>query len=263
MLKFSLSIFTLVFVIVRLSAQTENEPNQTDSFWSTETSVKWMSNYQPYGVEINDGTAFSGSLGFSHSDGFYTDFDCIYLSGISEIENWTAAVGYDYEFNSVLSATAEYSYTQYSSTATTVFSSLNHGLSFSFDAELPWDISASLFFDHYFGNLPASYYGLSVSSYFKLGGFSFIPILQATMVSQTVETSLLKSPKSGKQLSAGTTKNISGFSNFGVLSVIIYPITDQIKLTATPSFLITPNSNLTTGSSQFNLSVGIKYGFDF
>lgn len=267
MLKFTLLLLLNLIFYFSVNAQAAGEPDEEsagdESYWSAESAVKWMSNYQTYGIELNDGSTFGGSIGISHSDGFFTDFDAVYLSGNSEIDNWTFTTGYDYMFNDYVSFSGEYSYTNYSIDTGSVFSSLNHAVAFSLDTELPWDLTASLSFDHYFGDQPASYYGLSLSSFFKFESWYFLPVFQVTMVSQDIETRLLKNAKKGKTAVTGSTKHVTGLSNMGLLAVLIYPLTENLKLTVTPSYFLTPNGDLSVNSSQFSLSVGLKYGFDF
>lgn len=239
--------------------------------WEATVGTRFLSQYVSYGIELSDrNPALQPFFSLAHSSGLGLEFDGIYvLGGSQRFQQWSLALAYEHTFSDWLTLGAEFSHFEYQSDTVSILSSLSNSLSFSFDAD--FDIlSVGLSYDTFFGTRSgpnnASYFGINVSTVESWGDLTFVPLIQATWMSQEVLATLAKNKgQSGKALpkagAVATTVSVTGLSSVSIHCITVYSLSGGLSLSFNPYFLYAPKSELSTRSSQFLFSLGITYSF--
>ena len=112
------------------------------------------------------------------------------------MQQWSIGAGYEWQISELLTLSGEYMHFVYSSDSVNILASLTNSLSLS--AELSFDVvDVEFSYDTFLGTNSASYFGVDVSGFHQIGGISIVPLAQVTFMSQSVESRLLKSVKTG------------------------------------------------------------------
>lgn len=263
-LALSVCLATLV------SAQDNEDPN-----WSASIGSKFLNRYTAYGIDLgNDRSAASYSVSLGHVSGFSVGIGAIQvLESPAEIQNWSMDVGYDWAATEWLSLSAGYSHYSYVNDSANVLSQLVNSISVGADVDLG-AVSVGFSYDTYLGTNSASYISLDASSYIGVGRLAVVPLAQATIMSQTVESRLLKPQKgsssSGRGGSSGSQTatssdltTLTGLSGVSLHVVLIYRLLDGLNVSFHPYYLYSPKSELSTSDSDIVWSAGVRYSYDF
>ncbi len=169
----------------------------------------------------------------------------------------------------MFSLSAEYTHFVYANDSVNVLAALTNALSFSADISLG-SVDVGFSYDTFLGTNSASYYGLDISGFHQIGDVSIVPLAQVTFMAQDVENRLLKSnsgpgkggPPSGSSSKTSVT-TVTGLSNFGLHLVMIYPLIDRLSFTFHPYYQYSPRAEVSTRTSRFVWSIGLRYSLSF
>ncbi|HXG38167.1 MAG TPA: hypothetical protein VNL36_05285 [Bacteroidota bacterium] len=259
-----------VFLIV-VSMPTIAQEEEPESQWDATLGTRFLSQYVSYGIELSDrNSALQPSFSLAHASGFGLELDGIYvLGGGGRFQQWSIALEYERTFSDWLTLGAEVSHFEYQSDTVSILSSLSNSLSFSLDADFDI-VSVGLSYDTFFGandgTNGARYFGMNVSTVKNLGDLTFVPLIQATWMSQEVLATLAKNKgQSGKALpkagTAATTVSVTGLSSVSFHLIAVYSLSQKLSLTFNPYFLYAPKSELSTHKTQFLATFALSYAF--
>jgi hypothetical protein len=263
-----ISFFTFA-VILLLSISTSNVLNAQDNRnkdFRLSFGAKYLSRFTTYGIDLAQESAaygLSGSL--SHTSGLYTD---IYFTNPTnsdiDAQQTSFDIGYEKEFSEVFTLSAEFSQYFFSSDTANILSEFSNSI--SVNAEMSFDFfDLGLSYDQFLGESGASYFSLDISSFHEIGPLYILPLYQAVFISQTVDESILlktKGKKKDNQTTSATTE-VSGLANSIITVATIYPVSNNLSVSFTPTLIIGHNEDLSSESSQFVWNAGIRYRFEF
>ena len=261
--KNSLTLF-LAFLILNATAVAQEEDEQEELPWTFDAGAGYTSKFTKHGVDLGqDQAALPFGCGISHRSGFGLTGQAVNILGSDGgIQQSSVALEYDRSLSDLLSVSFELTHHFYQSDTLNALSGLSNSFSTSVDFDFE-SVSISLFYDLYLGGGGANYFGVSASGYFALGNLVAVPLVQVGFVSQEVQGSFLKSNRGRPKAQIGTVaQTITGMSNTSVLLALSYPLGQGFSVSFTPSFVYSP-SELSTRSSQFIWSTGIRYSRDF
>jgi len=227
-----------------------------------------------YGIDLgNEQSAAGFSLGVDHQSGFSAAVGGIHTLGDpAELQNWNVSVGYTWDVTEWMTLSAEYAYYSYVNDSANVLAALTNTIGVGFDLDLG-SASLGLSYDTYLGTNSASYISLDASTFLSFGKVAVLPLAQATFMSQTVEDRLLKTSGSsaGSGRGGGTTttstltgvSTITGLSSVSVHVVFLYRIAEGWSLSFHPYYLYSPKAELSTSSSNFIWTAGLRYTIGF
>lgn len=242
-----------------MSANLVAQDSEPPEEWDLSAAARYHSLYTNYGLDLsNDRSALGYELGVAHLSGFSTTLNAIQTLGAGgQMQQWSLGIGYDWQASEWVVLSAEYTHFEYKNDSVSVLAGLSNGLSFSLDLSLG-DVDLGFSYDTYLGNNSASYYGVDLSGYYEFKDFMIVPLAQVTFMAQEIQTSLLKPGKKG---SSSGTATVTGLSSFSVHLVLIYPLLEQLSLSAHPSFLYSPKAEISSRASRFVWSVGLRFSF--
>jgi hypothetical protein len=248
----------------------EEDDDEKSTPWTAAAVVRYLNRYTSYGVELSgDRPAVAPSLSLSHEGGFSSSVEGIVTSGAGGgLQRWAFGVGYDFSLSEQFILSIAFNRYGYRNDTANVLAGLSNSLSVS--AEIDLDvINVSVSVDQYLGNGGATYFGADVSSFLQFDNWTIVPLAQVTFVSQTVSISrtrqhrLQGAPKRGPGGTTTTTTTLAGLSSMSLHTVAIYRVTENFSLVIHPSFLYSPLSEISSRSTQFNWSAGIRYSVPF
>lgn len=257
-----------IIVFAALTGALFSASAQDDPAWSSSAAISYLNRYNAYGIDLAETGAASLSLDLSHASGFSAGAGAVRTMGAGgELQNWSASLGYELTLAELLTLSAEFTHYEHSNDTANVLAALAN--SFALGADLDFGIfSAGVSYDAYLGSNAANYFGLNVSSFIDAGPVFIVPLIQATMMSQEVEERFLKS-KSGSGSGGGgsgggssttiTTSTVSGLSSISVHAVVIVPVVSGFSLSVHPYYLYSPKSEVSTESSRFMWTAGMRY----
>ncbi|MCU0411313.1 MAG: hypothetical protein MUF82_02105 [Bacteroidetes bacterium] len=265
------ALFVLLFAVPSVVfAQTDDE----EPPWSASVGVRYLSRYTAYGIDLgNEQPAAGFSIGIDHQSGLSASIGGIHtLEDPAELQNWNVSAGYSLEVTEWMTISAEYSHYSYVNDSTNVLAALTNTIGVGLDLSVgPASLGVS--YDSYLGTNSASYFSLDASMFFSVGRFAVLPLVQATFMSQTIEDRLLKtsgsSAGSGRSGGTGTTSTvtevspITGLSSLSVHVVLLYRLMEGLSASFHPYYLYSPKAELSTSSSNFIWSAGLRYSLDF
>ena len=259
------SVTLLLTLLALYTAGKGQERDEQEEFpWTVDVGARYVSRFTNHGIDLGqDQAALPFGFGISHRSGFSATGEAVNVLGpAGGIQQSSVALEYDRSLSDLLSVSFEFNHYFYQSDTLNVLSGLSN--SFSVNADFDFEsVSISVFYDLYLGGGGANYFGMSVSGYFTSGELVAVPLLQVGFVSQQVQGTFLKANRGKPRTQIGTVaQTITGMSNTSVLMILMYPLGEGFSVSLTPSFVYSP-SELSTRSSQFIWSAGIKYSLDF
>lgn len=253
-------LFLIAFFVLseNLVAQDE-EPSRE---WDLSVAGRYHSLYTNYGLDLsNDRSALGYEFGVTHLSGFSTTVNAIQTLGAGgQLQQWSLGIGYDWQASEWVVLSAEYTHYEYSNDSVNVLAGLSNGLSFSLELSLG-DVDLGFSYDTFLGSNSASYYGMDLSGYYKFKDLMIVPLAQVTFMAQEIQNSLLNPGKKGSSSGTTTTSTVTGLSSFSIHLVLVYPLLEQLSLSAHPSFLYSPKAEVSSRASQFVWSVGFRFSF--
>lgn len=275
MLRTTLCILLPLAVLAVMTAPPLPAQDQDESSWSASVGARYLSRYTAYGVDLGNELPAAGySLGLGHVSGLSLGVGAVQTLGSGgSLQNWSLSAGYDWEATDWFTLSAEFSHYGYENDSANVLAPLANSVSVGADLDFG-PISFGLFYDTYLGTNSASYISANVSSFAEVGPVIIVPLAQMTFMSQTIEDRLLKTggktiPGGGGGGGGGTTTTVetvttlTGLSSISIHGVLLYPVFKGLFLTIVPSYLYSPKSELSTSSSQFLWSAGLRYRLEF
>ena len=263
------SIFLAALLLTQSSPAQEDE---LESPWNVSAAARYLSRYTNYGVDLSgDRAALAYNIGLAHEGGFNVSAGAINTVGTGGgLQQWSLGVGYDLQVSEVFTLSAEYTHFSYANDSVNVLATLTNALSFSAEISLGV-VDVGFSYDTFLGTNSASYYGLDVSGFHQIGKVSIVPLAQVTFMSQDVENRLLKSnsgpgkggPPFGSSSSSSSVTTVTGLSGLSLHLVLIYPLVDHLSFTFHPYYQYSPKAEVSTKTSRFVWSIGLRYSFDF
>lgn len=258
-------IILLHAVTIAVAPAQEDEEDQS---WSASAGIRFMNRYTNYGIDLsNDQPAWSPSVSLDHTQGFNAGFEGVWTMGANGgLQRWSVSAGYAMSLSNLFSLSIDFSHYQYQNDTANVLAGLSNSLSLS--AELDLDVvSLSTSIDQYLGGPGATYFGFDASGFVEAGDLLIVPLAQVTFVSQEVSTSRTKPGGGGKGPGAtsvsSSTVILTGISSVSIHGVLVYPLYEGLTLTAHPAMVYSPKAEVSTQTTQFVLSLGVKYTFPF
>jgi len=259
------AIFVFMALIVPLDVfGQENEEEEEESPWAAEVGIRYLSKFTNYGVDLGqDRAAMPIGCGITHLSGLGLSAEVVNVLGSSGgIQQSSLSLEYDRPLSELLSVSFELSHYFYKSDTLNALSGLSNSLSVNADLDFG-SLSLSVFYDLYLGGAGASFFGASVTGFYSVQELVVVPLLHLGFVSQEVQGAFLKSNRGkSKALIGSTAQSVTGLSNVSLLVVLLYPFGEGFSASLTPSLLYSP-SELSTHTSQFVWSAGIKYSREF
>lgn len=260
-----------IMILSALLCVSQSAPAQDDPAWSTSAAISYLNRYNAYGIDLAETGAASLSLDVSHASGFSAGVAAIRTMGAGgELQNWSASLGYELTLAELLTLSAEFTHYQHSNDTANVLAALANSVAVG--AELDFGIfSAGVSYDAYLGSNAANYFGFNVSSFLDVGPVYVVPLIQATMMSQEVEERFLKSGggsgsgsgSGGGSSTTTTTSTVTGLSSISLHAVVIVPIVSGLSLSVHPYYLYSPKSEVSTESSRFMWTAGMRYSVEW
>lgn len=229
--------------------------------------AKYLSRFTAYGIDLaEDKTAVSFSSTVSHKSGISLNGYMTHPSDNSQnLRQWTFGLGYETELIPNFMLSAEYNHYFYNSDTVNILSPFSNAVSVGADIDLDFfDIGFS--YDQFLGSSGATYFGFDISTFMEAGPLFILPIAQISFISQTIEDKFITKLKGRKRDSEPTQTNetsISGLASTIVTLVIIYPFSDNIYASFTPSAILSHQQDLAADSFRFVWSAGIRYRLSF
>jgi hypothetical protein len=263
------SFFTVAVIFI-LSFSTNNILNAQDNRntnFRLSFGAKYLNRFTAYGIDLaQESAAYGLSASLAHTSGFYTDANFTNPTNTSiDAQQTSFDIGYEYEFSEIFSLSAEFSQYFFSSDTSNILSQFSNSITLNAGFDLGV-IDLGLSYDQFLGEPGASYFGLDISTFQEIGPLYILPLYQAVFISQTVDESILAKSKGKKkiiQATTVTTTTISGLANSIITVAMIYPATQNLSLSFTPSLILSHNDDLSSESSQFVWNVGARYRFHF
>lgn len=264
------SLVLAMLIVIGVSFAQDEEP---ESPWNISAGSRYMSRYTNYGLDLGrDRAALGYDVALTHEMGFSLSAGAIQTLGSGGgFLQWSMGAGYDWQVSEIFTLSAEYTHYDYSNDSVSVLASLTNALSFS--AELSFDaVDVGFSYDTFLGANSASYYGLDISGFYQIDNISIVPLTQVTFMSQDVENRLLKTTKTGigkggppSTITSSSTSvtTVTGLSSLSLHVIAIYPIIDRLSVIFHPSYQYSPKAEVSTQTSQFIWSIGLRYSFDF
>jgi len=253
-----------IFIVCALFYTTSlSQTDEIQQSWNLSAGIKYLNKYSNYGLDLsNDRAGFSYELGLAHENGLSAHIAAVQVQDAG-IQQWSLGLDYEREMSDWLELAIGYTYFHYSNDSVNVLAELSHELSVSADISIG-DFELGFSYDKYPGTNPATYYGISLSGYYKVHDFTFIPLVQTTYMSQEIEGKFLQVGKKKKISSSETSvSTVTGMSSFSIHLIALYPILQQLTLTLHPSYVYTPQEDISAYQSQFIWSVGLRYSISF
>lgn len=262
-----------IFAFAALACALQSAPAQDDPAWNSSAAISYLNRYNAYGIDLAETGAASLSLDLSHASGFSAGAAAIRTMGAGgELQNWSASLGYELTLADLLTLSGEFTHYEHSNDTANVLAAFANSVALG--ADLDFGIfSAGVSYDAYLGSNAANYFGLNVASFIEAGPLYIVPLIQATMMSQEVEERFLKSGGSGSGSGGGgsgggtstttTTSTVTGLSSISVHAVVIVPVVSGFSLSVHPYYLYSPKSEVSTESSRFMWTAGMRYSVEW
>ena len=253
------SIFLAALLLTQSSPAQEDE---LESPWNVSAAARYLSRYTNYGLDLSgDRAALAYNMGLAHEGGFNVSAGAINTVGTGGgLQQWSLGVGYDLQVSAVFMLSAEYTHFSFANDSVNILATLTNALSFSAEISLGV-VDVGFSYDTFLGTNSASYYGLDVSGFHQIGKVSIVPLAQVTFMFQDVENR--RGPPFGSSSSSSSVTTVTGLSRLSLHLVLIYPLVDHLSFTFHPYYQYSPKAEVSTKTSRFVWSIGLRYSFDF
>ncbi|MCK5033181.1 MAG: hypothetical protein KAS18_06085 [Calditrichia bacterium] len=255
---------TVILLLVITTWNTLNAQDNRNTNFRLSFGANYLSRFTAYGIDLAEESAAYGlSTSLLHTSGLYADaYFTNPTSTTVDAQQISFDIGYEKEFSSIFSLSAEFSQYFFSSDTANILSQFSNA--FSINADLSLDLfDIGLSYDRFLGESGASYFSIDISTFHEVGPLYILPMYQAVFTSQTVDESILLKTKGKKKdsQSTATSTELSGLANSIITVVAIYPVFKNLSVSFTPSLILSHNDELSSEASQFVWNVGLRYRF--
>jgi hypothetical protein len=251
----------------------DEEANESYKHWTLRAKVSATNRRTRLGVDVsNDKPSINPKLGVDYD--VSDEFGLSAMSGVYAIVGegiqgywWSASA--TYSPTSWLALTVDYNRDIYPTDPGNVFGDLVHTISGTATGTWDWFTASFSYMNLPSETAPAEYFDGSVGGDFAWENFSLSPSLNISFVRQRVRNERIAQllERSRRTLPAALQRrlytDISGLSSFSIDARLQYTIVPRLRISLTPSFLVTPQTTIATRQTQFIISAGIQYALSF
>lgn len=251
----------------------EERAEEAYQHWTIRTKISATNRRTRLGVDVsNDKPSINPKLGVEYD--INDEFGIGAMAGIYSIlgegiQGYWFSASATYNPNDWLTLTVDYNRDIYPTDPGNVFGDLVHTITGT--ATGTWDFfTASLSYINLpSSTAPAQYIDVSIGGDFTWTNFSISPSLNVSFVNQRVRNERIAELLERLRRPLPITlqrrlyTDISGLSSLSVDARFQYTIIPRLRVSLTPSFLVTPQTTISTRQSQFILSAGIQYSLNF
>jgi hypothetical protein len=247
----------------------QDEEDQGDQPWNLSIATRYINRFTRFGVDISqDQPALSMEAGLAHASGWSVGAEGVYVvSTDGGYEQSSFHLGYERTLGKSLTVSGVYTYHTTRSDTLSTLAPISSTLAFGASLHVSsFTVAAS--YNAYFGGGTANFFQVGASTSQHVGKVTLDPEIQMSIVSQTVDVSLLpKNRGKGKGLlkqagAATTTTTITGVGSFTVHVTVGYPLGKGFSVALTPAYMYTP-TELSERTTQFIWSAALRYSADF
>ncbi|MGA9119942.1 MAG: hypothetical protein WB699_11315 [Bacteroidota bacterium] len=267
------AIMSATLTSFSFSQEEEEAEVEEEQPWNLSIDANYLSRYTRFGVDLSQNEpAVSLEAVLLHSSGLSAGIAAIGLTGENGgYEESSFHLGYERQLMNALTLSGTYTYHLYRNDSLNALTGISNTLTLG-AAVMVKGVRLSASYNLYFGGASANYFSGGLSTTGVIGDLTIQPALEASIVSQEVDISLLpKNRGKGKGLSKKpgvattsvvTTETIRGLSNFRAVLTMSYPLGKGFTVSLAPAWEYSP-SDLGGTTSQFIVTVGAGYSVDF